>query len=1470
MPDADRYQIELAEQRAEGGGPGAESQALATISDDVREKANEMARAARGEDEDLKAGLWGYLWWTDAPDNAKRGALVSAFQGTDVLGAAARGSSYKEYTSPVDVLNEAAKRFDPEGYTRWQEKQRERLLRMEKFGADIILNPDEAITSATNPYGRKGEAAALIFDIISSPWNLIPAGLLGKGASQVGKLALKGRVEASVTRDLRNFDLTRFLDDVHGSGAVAKRGHVFSRGALDALSEQVDFSAKWAMEEAEAIERVRRWIDERPAAAADRKKLRRYLKDTADESPNAVSRDILGYQSDALKSRMDEMRDAYRELDPHDQLRAAILLARDRIPTLADDAAREVMDAANGVLSERGPLQDAVGSMFAGARVGSPEVAVARTLSGIEEAGRTVQGVLMAGTAATGRQVLRPGLVDALGYDAARAYERMLTKIDGIVSLAEGRVDPMALKTATMDEIVKMLRADGVSEDIITRMAPEFADATEAAQQVMAMIHDRRFVDKATTRMTHADLRIFSRDATLMNYEASSLIHAIEKKLASNASVYGMVDKVDEAGNVVRNRAGEVVKVKAKALTKAEEEELRQTLNSLTEAHSAWAVEAQGTIMENAYRLAKAGLIDVDAWKRTPALGGGMLGGFLGGAFGGPVGAVAGAAIGAAPKFIGRGVEALAQSQRPVARAVGQYIAEGRGMVPLLTKQGWRSPEVVFRGTGAFEALYGPFNAYTDQLQVYARQIDDAFGKLDLEGRRLVAELLEGQIDDAAVAAKGYQEAIDAATRMRGVFDELADLAGLPKEKRLSNYFPHVANADERMAKAFSDGHLPPEFNSSEAAIQWILQRQNVGREWTSRFMKSRKWKLDDYRADAKEVAMLYASSVLKSHYLSPAFKEAGDLIAGASAKTGRRAGALMGSETALKGAAHLSPEHAALRDYLQDMESVVHGVPTKAANAWHDVAKQVQDKVGWNAARAKAGLPPRSVMDDAAVSSMITSNIYRAMLGFAPATPVVNLTQNILAASDQGPLGILKGIAGIFRDGDPIEAAIRGEFTSLAKKDVKALKKQLRGRLFRDFEELHGTKASVDASRRLDQTESGKVVTKLLGRKKAEALSGSMSRAGKRYDEAAFWMMEKSEVLNRGLAFNVGLTTAREQGVSIFDAFRYGQMVSDETNFIFGQMGRGPAFMNPYLRPLVSPFTSYPAGMLRAGGRMFRQNPTAIMRYVGNFGALSSAVTKIGLDPGGQLMPWGFLPSRYMWTSGLTPLARGLLSSWEFALAEDELAKQDAAVGFLDAILLVTGLPMRGIKGWDHFVNHIDGDQVESMQNFIRELPGGEVLMAGKPPMFITTERQFTDAMTGYYYAAAKLFGFGSLVEGIARKGSENARKIYAQREKIRRERVVDYATSQNPFILDEEDRAEMNAFMRKFGMDAVERVRQSAEDSKRPVFDRVFGNLSNYDQRRMARQLSVVRDRVGGRLEDVLQVRELDADIRNRLAGF
>jgi len=250
--------------------------------------------------------------------------------------------------------------------------------------------------------------------------------------------------------------------------------------------------------------------------------------------------------------------------------------------------------------------------------------------------------------------------------------------------------------------------------------------------------------------------------------------------------------------------------------------------------------------------------------------------------------------------------------------------------------------------------------------------------------------------------------------------------------------------------------------------------------------------------------------------------------------------------------------------------------------------------------------------------------------------------------------------------------------------------------------------------------------------------------------------------------------------------------------------------------------------GMVGVGARMMRENPTALMRYIGNFGALSSAVAKAGMDPGGQLVPWGFLPNRFMITNGVTPVARFLTASWKWMTSEDDLEQEMLAGDMVESSLLATGFPWRAAKMAYGVGAFWHSGQAQSNRNFLQQIPiVREVFFGAKNPVFYTEEQEFVNAWTAAHYTLAKVMGFSTMTESLVRRAATRGRELHREMQRDSARLVRSGLEHDDYLDFTEANEQEMLEFTMRYGIKSTDGIKDSIEQSRKAMLTRTMARL-------------------------------------------
>lgn len=221
-----------------------------------------------------------------------------------------------------------------------------------------------------------------------------------------------------------------------------------------------------------------------------------------------------------------------------------------------------------------------------------------------------------------------------------------------------------------------------------------------------------------------------------------------------------------------------------------------------------------------------------------------------------------------------------------------------------------------------------------------------------------------------------------------------------------------------------------------------------------------------------------------------------------------------------------------------------------------------------------------------AKLTGILTHNIIRSVLGGNISSAVVNSTQTLNYSVKSG---LPATFAGMLKFGDP---------------ELRALRKN--ANLMRDFNALW---------------EDGIWQSKL----------------GKRFDEAIMFPFQSAERWIRGTGFNVGAADwmKRKGFKTVADVRRAGlaeeltraaHFESLEGAFLYGNLGRAPIFSNPLLKPATA-LLSFGPKQLEFYYKVMRDDPSALMRFIGIHGFLIEQLNKQFNIAGEDFLGFGFMP---------------------------------------------------------------------------------------------------------------------------------------------------------------------------------------------------------------------------------------------------
>lgn len=213
-------------------------------------------------------------------------------------------------------------------------------------------------------------------------------------------------------------------------------------------------------------------------------------------------------------------------------------------------------------------------------------------------------------------------------------------------------------------------------------------------------------------------------------------------------------------------------------------------------------------------------------------------------------------------------------------------------------------------------------------------------------------------------------------------------------------------------------------------------------------------------------------------------------------------------------------------------------------------------------------------------------------------------------------------------------------------------------------------------------------------GRMSRELNEGVVNQAVKGFDNIIFKPFDFAETTNRGIAFWAGVENAKKGGASIDEAIRLGIQNMNDTQFLYGVLGRSPALTQPLTRPLGA-FTSFTMkqgtfvyqvmrdGILAAKetGTLRNAESKSAMRLVGMAGLLAHLSTEYGLDAyqeitGGIASPKEFVERV---RKGWNPVG-GIIKNLAMSFFDPD--KSEYHMGkVINDMRLFTGMPWKGVE---------------------------------------------------------------------------------------------------------------------------------------------------------------------------------------------
>lgn len=1320
--------------------------------------------------------LWSKLAWVDAPRNGLFDILWRVTGGeANTIPDAVRGFKNDEHVSGVDLINSMARHFDPDAEIAWRIKAAQMGLMPDEVSSALLAKDHDELDRLSNPYGTMGKIVGFGLEFLLDPLNIVSAVITGP--ARIGAQAARAAgLERNFVQSVVSADAMTVVDMVKGARSPMSKRVFAVPGNIE---KAIDIKAQRALGFAEEIDGA----EAKMKALFEAKSLVPQMRQTGRKLGAAKRAMTLGEEGadaafasarealDGTKAQYASLMELSRDLTPREMLLGAASMADKGV--LAEVHA-ELDAALSGAMTE---------GVFARAatQYGHPSAGIGMLTESGKRVAQHLEDLTLYMHPGLGRNILKP---DMASYEALLATSRARSVVDSLGRTARLNGDATLINGELMGEVVKRTAGSKVPADTLAVAGPEIVDGIEESRRVAALLNDDSFINRYFVVPTAGDLVRYSQEDMAAIAYGSSVLKQLSQKLYANthgwdvlqsrAKITGKWEPVDQLTGNVRDLKPKIGASGKGFLSKKEAQELAAQHKQLSDALDNFAIKSReniANVMEAMY--AQQAAIKPDSW-------------------------------------LGQQVAKL-----PLAKRLTMPMSP----TPMFGFFLGRDPERVFRGTGAFELLMERTRTFTEADAYYQgirREITKGLSQTERRslGQAMLAAREAGKaIPEEELAALG-PKVTDAYRRIRELRQEMADLQGMPYEERVSEYFTRLIDRDEMMSKALSEGHIPPEFTRDSPVIGDMLKRSEVAREWKSRFLKRAGAPTGEYIADVDEVMRVYIKTSLKAHYLSPAFKEAGNLLMGSEIRSGAydAAGKYWGAK-ATPGIVNIraanDPKVMGMVSYLKDLENTVHGIPTRLTEKIAGGVANVADEFGWEFANT----PEKAVSFASKISGALVRNTYRSTIAGLTATPLQNITQNILTAGEYGPMTTWKSFVRTIAKQDPMEHLIAGGNTA----DLYKIEKE---KLLQNFGDMYDLSAPPDT------------------------LRGRTARLVKFYDHYMFKPMAGSEALNRGVAFAVGLNYAKRMNLGVYDSLRMAHQVSDETQFLYGMMGRAPLFHDPFLRPIVGPFSSYPQKMAGSLARMLGENPTSFMRYLTFMGGMSNAVSRLDIDPA-NLFNFAYLPNRFLFIAPITPLARGLKSTYDFAMSDEGSAAHDQAkVGMVEGFMYggLMPLPIGSVRDfWKQYKLWRDDEVLSSREFTKHQIPGLSALFDDEIPKVLLRE---DDTAHKLAISVAKMFGFHSEAESIANRVQENINDARNEYAKLRKDIVRIYKRNGNFADLDDEDRAKLQELAKQGGPDAIRDLVKSINDGYRTITDRSLDNVSRSQERRIRSGIAGVPD--------------------------
>lgn len=1356
---------------------------------------------------------------------ARLGTDRSVFEG------AVRGLKGAEHVSGADLFYKglSAAGVDAENTDMaWR-------LRMAKLGLtdDPVLDryiataSDEDLHKMVNPYGLAGSAAGFLLDLGTDAmnWGTLATSLMKSGglrASETALLRNAAKTEREAAMKAAMGDFTRATEATYGSNSPLRRR---AMGIVQQTSDELEKiragyetrladSKETAQRFATAGERMQahfnvKRIEPQLAKAEDeyRKASRAYAKATFGKSSLLDNPDRVVARYEQAAADVDRLKDLkynYEQLrgnfeDPQDYLAGLIAASPDEdLPALA---AKEVWGgmlqgegAYPGTLIERGPnapIQSAVtASEYAPA--GASALAARH-----ENALRLSDEIVHYSSPFTNGRIWNPQQESWDGAVAIAEMDRMARERGMGIALGLDPKSPAINNPALLADIGESLRGAGFPRIWKETVGPELLVDAHNAGTFARIMNDGRFIDSAHTILSPSGLQFQTQQ------DAAKLALAAAMRRNVNA-----IRQVNRYGIEIP-----VGPVEWTSGTGAPKVPSRLILPSGKEMPGTLPTVKVGGVANRDGEILTIGkkMLSRDQVKELRAYEQALREAQLAAATSGR------ANILSAMEAL-FGTHAVLNPENPVAQF---YKANPR--MRALTKHGFqlptpsilptRDPFVVFKDTGIAENIFDGTRSLAEGRHYYDTLVDDITKGMTVEDRNRLSKVILGRVDPATFGNVLGPRLADAAERARAAMKEGFDLLGLPPEKEIVNYLPTVLKQNKRMMQAMEAGYVPTELMRDVPVIDRMLRMSDYGTEFASRFAKLRRGTDAEVEMDFRDVARVYFNSVLRAKYIAPAMEEAGQLLRGSILEKPR-----YGEAIRTQGLADRLGNYAQKKqmlDYFEDLERLIHGEPTRLTGGSELVSGVptpygISGNIAASKPFAAAGISADQVTNTAKRwSSYIVSNVYINQLAMMAGSAFKNMTQLILPASEYGPLNFAKNLAGYFAKHDVGEILQNGGIATA--NGVRKLMDVERRRVRADFREIFDS----------------------------DSMTGKFAKWIN--DKVYMGMLQHGENALRGMTWHSVASMASKAGASQYDILRMAERASNETQFIYGTLGRGPLFQSPYTRPFIGILTSYPTKMAGAMARNYRENPTALARYMFMVGGASNAVQRLGIDPA-DLVPWGWAPDRWMFffpQVGLAKLYSGVqgLAKHPHDSEEWNKAKRD----FLNGVLFSGLLPIPSRFGQQ--IGQIAGiwgdDELRKPSDITQVLPGLNSLVFDnmEPPPSAT----FGDDTEKALATIATVMGFGPGANLYAKDMRKTFQAMMDKRDDHRRLAEQQWSNygSFDPAMADSDEVREALADVTP---DQKRNIIERWNESAKTMAARSIDGLSNAEQAQIERQINVM----------------------------